>query len=63
MDYIDNYLSKKEFFEVDSESDIENLPNHANNNLGFYSKCTVADTGNVYILKSTDEWVLFGGEE
>lgn len=62
MDYIDNYQSKREQFYVDSESDITNLPTHAKNNVGFYSKAIVADTGNVYILKETDEWVLFGGE-
>lgn len=57
-----DYLGKQETFNVDNEADIADLPNHVDNNVGFYSKAIVNTTGNIYTLLSTDEWVLFGGE-
>lgn len=59
--YLKNYVNQQRTFFIDSEADVSDLPTHKKNKLGFYSFAVVADTANVYILKSTDEWVLFGG--
>lgn len=62
MEVNETYSGQKTTFYVDSESDISSLPNHASNDVGFYSTCVVAESANVYILTSEDEWIILGGE-
>lgn len=62
MKFWENYYYQRHTLYIDSEADVSGLPTHASADLGFYSTAIVAETGNVYILKSTDEWILFGGE-
>lgn len=63
MTYINNYVNQKRTFEIDSESEVANLPTHEGNNVGYHSKAIVLSTGNIYYLEeATDTWQLFGGE-
>ena len=63
MTYINNYVNQKRTFELDSESEVANLPTHEGNNVGYHSKAIVLSTGNIYYLEeATDTWQLFGGE-
>ena len=57
-----DYDNQRKILYIDSDDDVESLPTHAVNNIGYYSKAIVADeTAHTYILNKQDTWVRFGG--
>ena len=72
MYWIDGTL-KQVMFIADSASDVSNLPtmtsegnqqgddNVSNKKVAMGSKCLIIETGEVYILNSSNQWVKIGG--